>query len=122
MTAKILVVDDEPHIIRLVSFKLEQAGFGVITADHGQQAVKLAVSERPALILLDVMLPDMDGYTVCRRLKEQLGADAPVIALLTAKSQQTDILQGYRCGADSYITKPFSPQDLLTSVKQLLQA
>ncbi len=121
MTAKILVVDDEPHIVRLVSFKLKKAGFDVITADHGRQALDLALSERPAVVLLDVMLPDIDGYTVCCRLKKQLGDDAPAIALLTARSQQADMLQGHRCGADSYITKPFDPDDLLTSVEQLLQ-
>lgn len=120
MKPKILVVDDEPHILRLVSFKLKKAGFDVITADHGQQALDLARSEQPALILLDVMLPDIDGYAICSQLKEQLGADAPAIALLTAKSQQTDVLKGYECGADSYITKPFDPQDLLIAVEQLL--
>ena len=121
MTTKILIVDDEPHIVRLVSFKLEKAGFDVTIADHGQQAIDLALSERPAVMLLDVMLPDIDGYAVCSKLKEQLGADAPAIALLTARSQQSDVLQGYECGADSYITKPFDPDDLLTTVQQLLQ-
>ncbi|MFQ5340272.1 MAG: response regulator transcription factor [Anaerolineae bacterium] len=121
MTIKILIVDDEPHIVRLVSFKLKKAGFDVVAADHGQQAIDLALSERPAVVLLDVMLPDIDGYTVCGQLKEQLGADAPAIALLTARSQQSDVLQGYECGADSYITKPFDPDDLLTTVQQLLQ-
>ncbi len=122
MTAKILIVDDEPHILRLVSFKLKKAGFDVLTADRGQQALDLALSEQPALILLDVMLPDMDGYTVCDNLQEQLGTDAPTVAFLTAKSQQRDVLKGYECGADSYITKPFNPEDLLATVRELLEA
>lgn len=121
MTAKILVVDDEPHIIRLVSFKLKKAGFDVLTAVNGQQALELTLSEQPALILLDVMLPDADGYAVCYQLKEQLGPQAPKIVLLSARSREIDILKGYESGADSYITKPFDPQNLLTSVEQILE-
>ncbi|MFQ5594148.1 MAG: response regulator transcription factor [Anaerolineae bacterium] len=121
MTAKILVVDDEPHIVRLVSFKLKKAGFDVLTAVNGQQALELTLSEQPALILLDVMLPDADGYAVCYQLKEQLGPQAPKIVLLSARSREIDILKGYESGADSYITKPFDPQNLLTSVEQILE-
>ncbi len=121
MGIQILVVDDEPHILRLVSFKLEKAGFDVSTADHGQQAIDLALSEQPALVLLDIMLPDMDGYAVCEALKEQGEDDAPIIAFLTAKSQKADMLKGYECGAESFITKPFNPEDLLATVEELLQ-
>lgn len=120
MAAKILVVDDEPHVVRLVSFKLEKAGFDVLTAASGQQALELTLSEQPALILLDVMLPDADGFAICCQLKEQLGPRAPKIVLLSARTQEADILKGYECGADSYITKPFDPQSLLTSVEQIL--
>ena len=118
----ILVVDDEPHIIEVVRDYLKQAGYRVLTAGDGQTALTLARHEHPDLVVLDLMLPGgLDGLDVCRRLRQDPGlADVPII-MLTARVEETDKLIGLELGADDYVTKPFSPRELVARVRALLR-
>ncbi|MGC2424371.1 MAG: response regulator [Nitrospirota bacterium] len=120
MSKKILVVDDEMHILRIVKYKLESAGYDVLTALNGIEALKLAREEKPALIFLDIMMPGMNGYEVCSQLKNDPETKDIIIIMLTAKGQESDKIKGLEVGVDEYITKPFSPQDLLDRTKDLL--
>src|SRR5574341_1132070 len=106
----ILVVDDEPKIVEICRDYLTAAGFSVITASDGSQGLALARKERPDLIVLDLMMPGMDGLDVCRELRRESGA--PII-MLTARVEESDKLVGLELGADDYITKPFSPRELV---------
>lgn len=118
---KILVVDDEEHIIELIKFNLESLGYKVITASNGIDAVKVAKEELPSLILLDLMLPGKDGYDVCKDIrKEAPMANIPII-MITAKGEELDKILGLELGADDYITKPFSVRELLARVKAVLR-
>ncbi|MDN5331623.1 MAG: two-component system, OmpR family, alkaline phosphatase synthesis response regulator PhoP [Tepidanaerobacteraceae bacterium] len=118
---KILVVDDEPFIVELVKFNLESAGFEVITASEGHQAMKLIEKEHPDLIILDIMLPGIDGMEICRALRIKRDTrDIPII-LLTAKAGEIDKVLGLELGADDYITKPFSPRELVARVRAVLR-
>lgn len=122
MTVKprILVVDDEPEAVELVEFNLKQAGYAVATAVDGAEALKKARSQPPDLIVLDVMLPEMDGFEICKTLRlEPATAQIPII-MLTAKAAEIDRVLGLELGADDYVTKPFSPRELLLRVKKLL--
>ena len=117
---KILVADDEPHILRVVKDKLANAGFTVITAANGEEALAAALAENPGLVLLDVMMPKMNGYEVCRSLRaNERFAKIPIL-LLTARGQDLDRQMGLSAGADEYITKPFSPRQLLQIVQEKL--
>lgn len=119
MDEKILVVDDEPRVVRLVTEVLRVMGYRVVSASSGEQALEMVVLEQPVLILLDILLArGMDGYEVCRRLREF--SDVPVI-MLTAKAQEGDMLQGFDVGADDYLTKPFSAKELIARVKAVLR-
>ncbi len=120
MKAKILVVDDEPEAIELLVFNLEQAGFEVLSAADGTEALQKARAEQPALIVLDLMMPEMDGLEVCRILKRAPEtANIPII-MLTAKAAEVDRVVGLELGADDYVTKPFSPRELVLRVKKVL--
>ena len=114
----ILVVDDEPKITRLVRDYLETAGFAVISAGDGQEAVMRARTERPDLVVLDLGLPRLDGLDVTRRLRQD--SDIPII-MLTARDDETDKLIGLELGADDYVTKPFSPRELVARVRAVLR-
>ena len=117
----ILAVDDEAHILELLSFNLENEGYRVMTAANGEDALTVCTRERPALVLLDLMLPGIDGMEVCRRLKGNTStADIPII-MLTAKGDEVDKVLGLELGADDYITKPFSVRELIARVKALLR-
>jgi two-component system response regulator ResD len=116
----VLVVDDEPTIAEIVSRYLERAGYDAVTAGDGLEAVRLAAERRPNLVVLDLMLPGIDGLEVLRRLREGEGARTPVI-LLTAKGEQDDKLVGLRNGADDYVVKPFSPKELVARVDAVLR-
>ena len=117
---KILVVDDEPEAVELVEFNLKQAGYAVSTAVDGAEALKKARAQPPDLIVLDVMLPEMDGFEICKTLRlEPVTARVPVI-MLTAKAAEIDRVLGLELGADDYLTKPFSPRELLLRVKKIL--
>ena len=119
MDEKILVVDDEPRVVRLVTEVLSAVGYEVITAVRGEPAIEMVALEQPDLVLLDVLLPgDLNGYEICRRIREF--SDIAVI-MLTAKAQESDVLQGFDVGADDYLTKPFSAKELLARVKAVLR-
>ncbi len=116
----ILVVDDEPTIVEVVGSYLERAGFGVERATDGPEALRLAELRRPDLVVLDVMLPGLDGIEVLRRLHERPGKRVAVI-LLTARGEESDRLVGLRHGADDYVVKPFSPAELVARVEAVLR-
>ncbi|MEB3284448.1 MAG: response regulator transcription factor [Candidatus Sericytochromatia bacterium] len=116
--AKILVVDDEPSIVKSIQYSLEKEGYVVVTASDGQQALEVARREKPNLMVLDVMMPLLDGYEVCRQLRQEM--PIPVI-MLTAKGEEIDKVVGLEIGADEYVTKPFSLRELLARVKALLR-
>ncbi|MEO9823887.1 MAG: response regulator transcription factor [Paracoccaceae bacterium] len=115
---KILLVDDDPRLRELVRLALERATYTVITAGDGQIAVKQATRENPDLIVLDIGLPEMDGFEVCRRIR--LTSDVPII-FLTARDDEVDKVLGLELGADDYVTKPFSPRELVARVKAILK-
>ena len=117
---KILVVDDEVYILHILDFSLGAEGFDVITATDGEEALAKAQREKPDLIVMDVMMPRLDGYETCRRLKNDPGTkDIPVL-LLTARGREEDRQRGVEFGADDYITKPFSPNKLISRVSDIL--
>ncbi|SHH40724.1 two-component system, OmpR family, alkaline phosphatase synthesis response regulator PhoP [Clostridium collagenovorans DSM 3089] len=119
--SKILVVDDEIHILELIGFNLEKNGYEVIKATDGIEALKLAKEHTPQIILLDLMLPGMDGYDVCKELRKcSYTANIPII-MLTAKGEEFDKILGLELGADDYMTKPFSVRELLARVKAILR-
>ena len=118
--AKVLVVDDEPDDVELVKFNLKSAGFEVVTACDGEEALKKARAAPPDLIVLDVMLPEVDGLEVCKILRRDLATSAIPIVLLSAKAAEVDRVLGLELGADDYVTKPFSPRELVLRVKKLL--
>jgi DNA-binding response OmpR family regulator len=115
---RILVVDDEPRYVRAIQFNLEASGYEVLTAREGRTAIELAVSEEPDLILLDIKMPGMDGYEVCRRIRE---FSAVPIIMLTALAEDADKVKGLDIGADDYVTKPFSADELLARVRAVLR-
>ncbi len=119
---RILVADDEPHILRVVKDKLSNAGFTVLVATNGEEALQIALREKPDLILLDVMMPKMNGFDVCRKLRAESGFPSIPILLLTARGQEADKKMGIEAGATEYITKPFSPRELLQNVQNKLGA
>jgi DNA-binding response OmpR family regulator len=116
--ALILVVDDEEPIRQLASLYLEKEGFQVACAADGPEAIELAQRQRPALVVLDVMLPTIDGFEVCRRLRRE--SDVPIL-MLTARSEDVDKIVGLELGADDYLTKPFNPREMVARVKAVLR-
>src|SRR6266704_4530467 len=121
MKHKILVVDDEPDAVELVAFNVKAAGYDVITAGNGEEALTKARSAAPDLIVLDLMLPEIDGLEVCKLLRRDPKTRAIPIILLTAKAAEIDRVLGLELGADDYVTKPFSPRELVLRVKKILQ-
>ncbi len=118
MGKKILIVDDEKNIVDIIKFNLKKEGFETIEAYDGEQAVEMALSSTPDLILLDIMLPKQDGFTVCKKLRQTLSTP---ILMLTAKEEEVDKVLGLELGADDYITKPFSPRELVARIKANLR-
>jgi DNA-binding response OmpR family regulator len=116
--ATVLVVDDDLRLVSLVRIYLEREGFRVVAAYDGEQALALAARLRPRFVILDLMLPKMDGLTVCRRLRKI--SDVPIL-MLTAKVEEADKVAGLRIGADDYVTKPFSPRELVERVRTILR-
>jgi two-component system, OmpR family, alkaline phosphatase synthesis response regulator PhoP len=119
MGKKILVVDDEQSIVTLLQYNLEQAGFEVITATDGEEGYYKAKAEEPDLMILDLMLPGMDGMEVCKQLRQQK-ISIPIL-MLTAKDDEFDKVLGLELGADDYLTKPFSPREVVARVKAILR-
>lgn len=118
MTGQILIVDDEPRFLRLVSANLETEGFQILEATNGSQAVEIAATQSPDLVLLDVMMPEMDGFQACERIREF--SDMPII-MLTAKGEEADKLRAFELGADDYVLKPFSASELIARVRAVLR-
>jgi DNA-binding response OmpR family regulator len=118
MAKKILIVDDEENIVISLEFLMEQAGYDLRVAKNGEEALEQVVSFAPDLILLDVMMPKINGFEVCRRIRE--GNQRIKIIMLTAKGREVEITKGLAMGADAYITKPFSTKELMAQVRQML--
>lgn len=114
MSGKILVVDDEKSIVNIIAYNLKKEGYEVLCAMDGEEALKTAFDEKPDLILLDIMMPKMDGYEVCRKIREK--SDVPII-MLTARADEVDKVIGLEMGADDYVTKPFGNRELVARVK-----
>jgi DNA-binding response OmpR family regulator len=120
MKPKILVVDDEPDALEVLGFKLKESGYTPIFAKDGARAITAARDERPALIVLDLMLPEVDGLEVCKILRRDPTTAMIPILMLTAKASEMDRVLGLELGADDYVTKPFSPRELVLRIKKLL--
>ena len=117
---RILVVDDEPDVRELVVHRMRRSGYDVISAKNGEEGMELALSEAPALVIADVMMPRVDGFELTRRLRgDERTRRIPVI-LLTAKAQEADVSQGFDAGADDYLRKPFNPDELVARVRAVL--
>jgi DNA-binding response OmpR family regulator len=116
----VLAADDDEDILALVAFRLERSGYTVLQARDGQEALDLALTEKPDLAVLDVMMPKLDGFELTRRLRAEERTSRMPIILLTARAQDGDVAHGFEAGADDYIRKPFSPQELRTRVQAIL--
>jgi DNA-binding response OmpR family regulator len=121
MKANILVVDDEPDLLELIETNFRAAGFNIVSAANGREALRQAKALKPQLILLDVMLPELDGLEVCKMLRSDPATRSIPIVMLTARAAEIDRVLGLELGADDYITKPFSVRELILRVKKLLQ-
>ena len=120
--ARVLVVDDEINIVRLIQVNLERHGYQVETANNGAQALAKIRDSRPDLLVSDVMMPEMDGFELLANVRRDPAlTDLPVI-MLTAKAQDRDVMEGYKTGADMYLTKPFNPAELITFAKRILSS
>ena len=117
---RVLICDDDPVILRLIQVNLELEGYEVLVAHHGEEAIEVAQAERPDLIILDIMMPKLDGYQTCKRLKADESTEAIPVVFLSAKAQQSDIEKGKAYGVAEYLTKPFDPNDLVDLVERLL--
>ena len=117
---RILVVEDEEEVAGLLKARLESNGYEVRLADRGRDALEAARADRPDLVVLDLMLPDMDGYAVSEQLRERFSSRALPILMLTARYQPRDKLLGFGMGADAFMTKPFNPRELLSTIAELL--
>lgn len=120
MAKKVLIVDDETNIVMALEFLMEQAGYQTKVAYNGRDALRIVPEFAPDLILLDVMMPKVNGYSVCQQIRETLPHQQPKIIMLTAKGRDAEITKGLALGADAYITKPFSTRDLVADVQKLL--
>jgi DNA-binding response OmpR family regulator len=120
MTKKILIADDEPNIVISLEFLLRREGFNVLVAVDGEEALTKARAERPDLVLLDVMMPKMNGFDVCQALRADPELASMRILMLTAKGRETEVNKGLGLGADAYVTKPFSTKDLVVQIRSLL--
>lgn len=120
--SRILICDDDPTILRLLQVNLELEGYDVLLANHGEEAYEVATREIPDLIILDIMMPRMDGYQTCEKLKATEATEAIPVIFLSAKAQQSDIDVGKSFGVSDYLTKPFDPETLVQVVERLLPA
>ncbi len=118
---KILVVDDDPYILMSLEFLMKKNGYEVMIARNGEEALDAVEKLHPDLVLLDIMMPDVDGYAICRHIKSSKKLSDIIVVFLSAKTKEADVKKGYDLGAALYISKPFSTRDLMKSVKELLQ-
>jgi len=121
MSHKILIADDEPNILISLEFLMKREGFEVVLARDGQEAIDAIVRERPALVLLDVMMPVKTGFDVCSEVRASETLRDTIIVMLTAKGRDTDVAKGLALGANAYMTKPFSTKELVQKVRELLE-
>ena len=121
MAKKILVVDDDPHIVKLVESRLKANRYDVITAKNGIESLEKANKEKPDLIILDILMPEMDGYQTLRELKESAETKSIPVIMFTAKGQSEDVEKSYELGASDYIVKPFTPVTLLEKIHKALK-
>lgn len=121
-TARILVVDDDPYILMSLEFLMKKSGFEVLVARNGTEALQLINEHRPDVVLLDIMMPDVDGYEICTHIRQQAALAATKVVFLSAKSGDADIRKGLELGASLYITKPFSTRKLVSQIKELVGA
>ncbi|KAA0226311.1 MAG: Alkaline phosphatase synthesis transcriptional regulatory protein PhoP [Fimbriimonadales bacterium] len=121
MAVKILVCDDERSIVRLIQVNLERQGWQVVTAYDGKEGLEKIKSEKPDIVVLDVMMPYMDGFEVLKTLRRDPEMQNLPVVMLTAKAQDKDVFEGYHYGADVYLTKPFNPMELVTFIKRIIQ-
>lgn len=121
MSKRILIVDDEVNIVISLEFLLEQAGYYVRAAHNGQEGLEKIATFEPDLVLLDVMMPRLNGFDVCQKVRENPAWNHIKVVMLTAKGRETEITKGFALGANAYITKPFSTRELLTEVKRILE-
>jgi two-component system alkaline phosphatase synthesis response regulator PhoP len=117
---KILIVDDEKQLVSLVKLHMEMAGYGVLSAKDGEEALEIVKKENPDLIILDLMIPKIDGWEVCKRIRSESKVGNTPVIMLSARTETEDKLKGYECGTDDYVTKPFSPRELVARVKRVL--
>ncbi len=120
MAVRVLAIDDEIDVRKLLEIKLTKAGFQVSTAENGEEGLGKALEEQPDVMVIDVMMPGMNGHQVLAHIREQLGDKAPVTILLTALGQELDVIKGLGAGADDYIIKPFSPRELIERIRVTL--
>ncbi len=118
---KILLVDDDPDILEIVGYNLSVVGYEVLKADNGWDAIKLTQSRKPHLIILDVMMPELDGIETCNAIRELQGSENIIITFLTARNEDFSLLAGFNAGADDYITKPIKPKVLIKKIESLLR-
>ena len=118
-TGPILVIDDEPYILRSLSYLFEREGFAVETASNGVEGLERTRALRPPIIFLDIMMPEMDGYEVCRQIRQDPRICRTYVIMLSAKGQQIDLERGLLGGADEYMTKPFSPREVVERVRDV---
>ena len=122
MSPHILIADDEPNIVISLEYLMQREGYTVSVARDGQQAIDTILRERPALVLLDVMMPKKSGFEVCQAVRADAAARDTLILMLSAKGRDTDVAKGMGLGADAYMTKPFSTQALVRKVREMLEA
>jgi DNA-binding response OmpR family regulator len=120
LAKKILIVDDEPNIVISLEFLMKREGFQVVVAQDGEAALRMVETERPDLVLLDIMLPKRNGFEVCQQIRADPNLQSVKVIMLTAKGRDTEIAKGMALGADAYMTKPFSTRDLVEQVKSTL--
>jgi two-component system alkaline phosphatase synthesis response regulator PhoP len=120
MTKKVLVCDDEPYIVESVSYVVRKAGYEVVMAEDGMEALTMARQERPDLIFLDIMMPRLSGQEVCRQLKQDPDTKGAYIVMLTARGQEEDERRAMEMGADEFMTKPFSPRKMRAKLQEVL--
>jgi two-component system phosphate regulon response regulator PhoB len=119
---KILVIEDEPEIREIIEYNLKREGYQLLEAESGEQGLRMAASQNPDLIILDIMLPGIDGLEICRQLKRDSHLHSIPLIMVTARTEETDVVTGLELGADDYITKPFSPRVLVARVRARLRA
>ena len=121
MAAHILIIDDEPNIVLSLEFLMKREGFEVAVAGDGEGALRAMAERRPDLVILDVMMPRLNGFEVCRRIRAEPALAGVRVLMLSAKGRETEVKQGLELGADAYVTKPFSTRDLVAEVRRLLE-